>query len=77
MVLMHEELANKEVTIWDEDSGLIIAAVIRSIIFYNFAPCVALGLSLLLLTFKMSSFYNNPMARAATGALTHVTQHCL
>ena len=24
----------------------------------------------------MSSFCNNPMARAATGALTNVTQHC-
>ena len=30
MVLMHEELANKEVTIEDEDCGLVIAAVIRS-----------------------------------------------
>ena len=33
MVLMHEELANKEVTIGDEDCGLVIAAVIRSIIY--------------------------------------------
>ena len=30
MVLMHEELANKEVTSEDEDCGLVIAAVIRS-----------------------------------------------
>ena len=29
MVLMHEELANKEVTIGDEDCGLVIAAVIQ------------------------------------------------
>ena len=43
MVLMHEELANKEVTIWDEDSGLIIAAIIRSIIFnlYLRSECCA------------------------------------
>ena len=34
MVLTHEELANKEVTIGgEEDSGLVIAAVIRSIIY--------------------------------------------
>ena len=33
MVLMHEELANKEVTIGDEDCGLVIAAVIKSIIY--------------------------------------------
>ena len=33
MVLMHEELANKEVTIGDEDCGIVIAAVIRSIIY--------------------------------------------
>ena len=33
MVLMHEELANKEVTVEDEDCGLVIAAVIRSIIY--------------------------------------------
>ena len=29
MVVMHEELANKEVTIEDEDCGLVIAAVIH------------------------------------------------
>ena len=33
MVLLHEELAYKEVTIGDEDCGLVIAAVIRSIIY--------------------------------------------
>ena len=33
MVLLHEELANKEVTIGDEDCGIVIAAVIRSIIY--------------------------------------------
>ena len=79
MVLMHEELANKEVTIGDEDCGLVIAAVIRSII-YNLhlhirSVCCA-GLKPVKM-FKMSSFYNNPMARAATGALTHGTQHCM
>ena len=35
MVLMcvYEELANQEVSIWYEDSGLVIAAVIRSSIY--------------------------------------------
>ena len=33
MVLMHEELANKEVTVEEEHCGLVIAPLIRSIIY--------------------------------------------
>ena len=50
MLLMHQELANKEDPNGDENSGLVMAAVTK-------LSRSALGWRLLLKTFKMSSFF--------------------